>query len=176
MQSCGSPCPGSWPLAPRRFHLELFAATRVHHLFLSLDASVQLALPVSASPHQVGRRLAQGRFRKPRASPGRFRRPVPASRLGLRTMPRHGPAWMVGYAPGSRAAQRTPRPRLMAIWCGAARSGPTIPIPSRPPSRLALGLALHAGDRRRGRACDAHGESLPSSPVPPSADPRRRAR
>jgi hypothetical protein len=134
MQSCGSPCPGSWPLAPRRFHLELFAATRVHHLFLSLDASVQLALPVSASPHQVGRRLAQGRFRKPRASPGRFRRPVPASRLGLRTMPRHGPAWMVGYAPGSRAAQRTP-PEGYLVRCGSIRPDDSDPFASTIPSR-----------------------------------------
>lgn len=146
--------------APRRLHLELFAATRGHHLYLFFDASVQLevprnapagrAPPLSASPHQVGRRLAQGRFRNPAPRPVASAVPVPASRLGQLDPARSRPRVDGRFCPWPPRG-RGARIRLVPIWCGSIRPDDSDPPPVRPsfPSRS---LALHAGDRRRGSA------------------------
>jgi hypothetical protein len=175
MQSCGTPCPGSWPRGGSTWS---YSRPRASITF-SFLLTPQFNSPCRCRPHRTKSDADWRRGVSVNPAPRPVASAVPsphrASDCGpcLVTVPR---GWSVmPLAPARRNA-----PRLRAIWCGAARSGPTIPIPSRPPSRLALGLALHAGDRRRGRACDAHGdgdgESLPSPPVPPSADPRRRAR
>jgi hypothetical protein len=94
------------------------------------------------------------------------------------TLPGHGPAWMVGSALGPLAGAAH-----ASVWClsGAARSGPTIPIPlpSVLPSRLGLSLSTPATGEGAARAGDAHGdgdgESFPSRAGFGPA-PRRRSR
>lgn len=143
---------------------------RGHARFALFDASVfnpsspkcpcGPAPPVSASSHQVGRRLAQGQYGNSARSPVASARLVPASRLRQLDLPRHDPAWMVGSAPA------TARRRHPVWWRYLVRLDPTrrFRSPSSPPSlRSRPASPLHAGDRRRDRAADGRRPLSPRS-------------
>ena len=165
----------------------LFPATRGHHLFFFFltpqfnSNFPEMPLPAEPRRCRPHRTKSDADWRRGVSVTPSPARSLPPSRP--RTAPRTaGPAPSRPRVDGRFCPWplrgRGARIRLVPIWCGpcgSIRPDDSDPLPSTIPSRS---LALHAGDRRRGRAGDAHGhgdgESFPTLRLRPA--PQRRAR